>query len=229
MVGYRTPTGLNLQTSHSTERFQGQRQRPSALPGSCQSTSAGMVSIPCRRIFLAHSCPILIVQVHAASVIKLSSRTVAVIHKSHLAKRSRRTGVRGQWVGQRRTLWKFHSFPKLVPASFGHLYPRWPGRSFLLAARPRVRLSCAWDHLHAAYAHAFNHSTRFSRHHRTSPPPRFAVPTIESLDVLTNAMARCPIRRSRSRRTLQFNSSKAATPAPFRAQRRSPSGGRLGA
>lgn len=130
MVGYPTPTGLNLQTSQSAERFQGQRQRPSALPGSCQSTSAGTVSIPCRRIFLAHSCPILIVQVHAASVIKLSSRTVAVIHKSHLAKRSRRTGVRGQWVGQRRTLWKFDSFPKLAPASFGHLYPRWPGRSF---------------------------------------------------------------------------------------------------
>jgi hypothetical protein len=56
----------------------------------------------------------------------------------------------------------------------------------------------------------------------TEPPtPSFAVPTIEGLDEVTNAIARCPNRRSRCRRTLQFHSSEEETPAP--------GAGRLGA
>lgn len=76
--------------------------------------------------------PILVSQVHATPVIKLSSRTVAVIHKSHLAKKSKAHSL--AWIGQR-TLWKFQTFPSPAPASFRH--PLSPlTRSVLFFSRP---------------------------------------------------------------------------------------------
>lgn len=90
--------------------------RPSVLPGSCPSTSQSSQH-PLPSNFPYPPYPNLIPQVHATPVIKLSSRTVAVIHKSHLAKKSKVHSL--AWIGQR-TLWKFQTFPSPAPASFGH-------------------------------------------------------------------------------------------------------------
>lgn len=119
---------------------------------------------PAIEFSLPTRCPILIAQVHAAPVIKLSSRTVAVVHKSHLAKKSRRTGLR--WDRAKNPL-EVSDFSKsgacFIWAPF---IPVRPGMFFFLfAARPRVRLSCAWDHRHAACAHACTPSA-FTRRRR---------------------------------------------------------------
>lgn len=68
-------------------------------------------------------------------------------------------------VDKAKNIWKFQTFPSPSPGFICAAFiPVHPECSFLFfAARPRLRVSCAWDHRYAACSHAFALSL-FARH-----------------------------------------------------------------